>query len=85
MRAATDAQARRLASLWADPRCNPLHVPRDPRRGYVTSTDRIVVDRGWVVPVGAYVTFPNGTEADLYQVSASGIAALAAFFAGESR
>jgi hypothetical protein len=69
----TDAQAKRLASMWGDNRTANIGKWVDP-------TDRVLLRRGWLTPTGMTGIFPNGDEFFVYRVAHEGLRALATYF-----
>lgn len=66
----TLAQAKRLAGIWGEHKF--AHISEK----YSSSTDLVLVKRGWLFPTGIEGKFPNGAAYAEFYISADGLEAL---------
>jgi hypothetical protein len=69
---ASEAQARKIASLWGS-------NGRQPIASYKDSTTEVCLKYGWLIPNGVAGTFPNGETFAEHIVSDQGLDALEGF------
>jgi len=69
----TLAQAKRLAAIWGEHKF--AHISKE----YSSSTDLVLVKRGWIFPTGIEGKFANGTVYAEFYISADGLEALERF------
>lgn len=69
----SEAQAKRLASIWVDHWDRACNLTVD---GYNTPTDKALVRNGWIVPEGERGQWPSGYFYQRHVISPEGLAAL---------
>jgi hypothetical protein len=69
----TVAQAKRLAGIWGEHKF--AHISEK----YSSSTDLVLIKRGWLFPTGAQGKFPSGAAYAEFYISADGLEALERF------